>query len=191
MIRKLTGVIDEMDDEGVIINVAGVGYAVACPTSLRERIACGEVATFWIETQMSEHAITLYGFASAEAWRWFCLLISVHGVGHRVALAILGALPIEALAQAITSADKNMLSSSPGVGSKLAERIIHELKDKAPAPLADITPIASETVAHAVSALIHLGYGEGEARRVAAKVAANRAQPVEETIRACLRELSP
>jgi Holliday junction DNA helicase RuvA len=199
MIGKLTGRIDSLTGSQVILDVGGVGYLVTCSArTLRKIGGAGETALF-IETQMREDAITLFGFADAEEQGWFRLLTTVQGVGGKVALSMLGVLSPEHLAQAISAADKAALTEADGVGPKLALRIVTELKDKVPAfagavALPGAAPSAdamAHGVAHdAVSALINLGYRRAEA--FSAVIAAGRRRPaakLDELIRLSLAEL--
>jgi Holliday junction DNA helicase RuvA len=185
MIGKLKGIIDSYGEDGVILDVNGVGYEVHCSArTLQALPAAGEAATLSIETYVREDVIKLYGFASDAERGWFRLLQTVQGVGAKVALAVLGTLKPSELATAVAMRDKAMVARSPGVGPKVAERIVTELKDKAPA-FADIDPAvahlagavdekrAPKPVADAVSALVNLGYGQPQA--AAAIAAASRA----------------
>ena len=199
MIRKLTGLVDSLQDDHVVLDVQGVGYHVQCPKSMMAHLPpCGQPATLWIATAMSEHAILLYGFASAEDLEWFHLLTSVHGVGNRVALGILGALSIGDLTHAITSGEGAVLATVQGIGKKLVQRIINELKDKLPESVIELAPAGAAPFGAlgAISALANLGYPEHRARVAVGKVmAANEnysRQPaaMEEIIRACLQELA-
>jgi Holliday junction DNA helicase RuvA len=178
-------VIDSYGEDSVILDVSGVGYEVHCSArTLQALPAPGEAATLSIETSVREDVIKLYGFASDAERGWFRLLQTVQGVGAKVALAVLGTLKPSDLATAVAMRDKAMVARSPGVGPKVAERIVTELKDKAPA-LADIDPAAvhlagsldekraPKPVADAVSALVNLGYGQPQA--AAAIAAASRA----------------
>jgi Holliday junction DNA helicase RuvA len=182
MIGKLKGVIDSYGEDFVILDVHGVGYVVQCSTrTLQNLPKAGEAAALAIETQVREDSIRLFGFTSDSERDWFRLLQSVQGVGAKVALAILGILAASELASAIATQDKAMVSRAPGVGPKLAARIVAELKDKAPA-YAAIDPVvarlagaeeaksAPKPVQDAVSALVNLGYGRPQA---AAAVAAS------------------
>ncbi len=134
MIGKLSGVVDSLDEDGIILDVNGVGYLVAASArTLRTLPPVGQPAALLIETQVREDAIRLYGFLTAGERDWFRLLQSVQGVGAKVALGILGALTADALSAAIARQDKAMMARAPGVGPKLAARLVLELKDKAPA----------------------------------------------------------
>ena len=134
MIGKLKGVVDEVGEEELILDVGGVGYLVAASArTLRALPAVGQAAALFIETHVREDAIRLYGFLTASERDWFRLLQSVQGVGAKVALGVLGTLTGDAISAAIAHQDKAAMALAPGVGPKLAARIVHELKDKAPA----------------------------------------------------------
>jgi Holliday junction DNA helicase RuvA len=182
MIGKLKGIIDSYGEDFVILDVQGVGYVVQCSSRTLQKLPqVGEAASLSIETHVREDAIRLYGFASDGERDWFRLLQSVQGVGAKVALAILGVLSPGELATALATQDKAMVGRAPGVGPKLAQRIVSELKDKAPA-FASIDPTvmrlagedeaktAPKPVQDAISALVNLGYGRPQA---AAAVAAS------------------
>ena len=133
MIGKLTGMVDTITEDTVILDVNGVGYLVQCPASTLSRLAVGAHASLMIEMKVSEDAIRLYGFGSAEEREWFRLLQTVQSVGGKVALAVLSTLSPRDLQRALALGDKAMIGRAPGVGPKLALRIATELKDKAPA----------------------------------------------------------
>lgn len=134
MIGKLKGVIDEIADDHAVIDVHGVGYVAFCsPRTLGNLGGAGEAAILFIETYVREDMIRLYGFANQLEREWFRLLQNVQGVGAKVALAVLGTLSPSELANAIALRDIAMVSRAPGVGKKVAERIVTELKNKAPA----------------------------------------------------------
>ncbi len=203
MIGKLKGVVDSVEDEALILDVNGVGYLVsASARTLRAIPAVGEPAALLIETHVREDAIRLYGFLTAGERDWFRLLQSVQGVGAKVALGILGALSAEALSTAVTRQDKAMMARAPGVGPKLAARLVLELKDKAPAfALADFvhseaglerTPKLAKAAEDAVLALVGLGYAQAQAAAAVARITAQLG-PAAETaalIRAGLKELA-
>ncbi len=180
MIGKLKGLVDAVDEEGLVIDVNGVGYVVsASARTLRALPAIGQAATLHIETQVREDAIRLFGFLTTAERDWFRLLQSVQGVGAKVALGILGALSGEALSAAIAHQDKAMMARAPGVGPKLAARLVLELKDKAPAfgvadlggAIADAEPGAKlpRPAQDAVLALVNLGYARPQASLAVAK----------------------
>jgi Holliday junction DNA helicase RuvA len=182
MIGRLKGLIDSYGEDFVILDVQGVGYVVHCSgRTLQKLPRPGEAAALAIETQVREDSIRLFGFDSDAERDWFRLLQGVQGVGAKVALAILTILPPGELAAAIATQDKAMVARAPGVGPKLAARIVAELKDKAPA-FGAIDPLvaklsgdgesanAPSAVRDAISALVNLGYGRPQA---AAAIAAS------------------
>jgi Holliday junction DNA helicase RuvA len=200
MIAKLKGVIDTLREDGVILDVQGVGYLVVCSTrTLRALPRVGEAAVLHIETQVREDAIRLFGFAGEIERDWFTALQGVQGVGAKVALAILGVLSPNDLAGAIAAQDKAMVARAQGVGPKLAARIVAELKDKAPAGAAfgeaisalGVEP-ASGAARDAVLALVNLGYARPQAAMAVAKGFANIGAGAETAalIRFSLKELA-
>jgi Holliday junction DNA helicase RuvA len=204
MIGKLRGVIDTYRDDSILLDVHGVGYLVHCSArTLQALPPAGEAATLTIETWVREDQIRLYGFVSEVEREWFMLLTDVQGVGARVALAVLSTLKTAELANAIALGDKAAVARTPGVGGKLAQRIVTELKDKAPA-FASVDPAvvrlsgergdkrAPQPVADAVSALVNLGYGEIQASAAiaAAVQSAGDGATTQQLIRFALRELA-
>lgn len=180
MIGKLKGVVDEIAEDHVIMDVHGVGYVAFCGTrTLSNLPGPGETAVLFIETFVREDQLKLFGFASTLEREWFRLLQSVQGVGAKVSLAVLSTLSPSELANAITLRDAVMISRAPGVGKKVGERIVTELKNKAPAPAGDATAaiglkrelgegLAAAPIADAVSALVNLGYSRDQAANTVA-----------------------
>jgi holliday junction DNA helicase RuvA len=209
MIGKLRGTVDTIGADHAIIDAGGVGYEVACSSrTLAALPQPGEPVTLSIETHVREDAIKLYGFLTQAERAWFRLLQSVQGVGAKVALSILSTLDIGQLASAIALQDKSMVTRAPGVGPKVALRIVNELKDKAP-PLAMSAGAAFEAPAaqlngakqaapavlppaEAVSALVNLGYPavQANAAVAAALQKAGDAPQTEALIRLSLKELA-
>jgi Holliday junction DNA helicase RuvA len=197
MIGKLTGIVDSLSEDHAILDVGGVGYLVQCPASTLSKLAVGAHASLMIETKVSEDAIRLYGFHSAEEREWFRLLQTVQNVGARVALNVLSALSPRELERALALSDKAMIGKAQGVGPKLALRIATELKDKAPAMMlrghdTDGVVIAMAPrgpEADAVAALVKLGYSQGQAAEMVARAANDlgHAAPVDALIRESLR----
>ena len=176
MIGKLTGIVDSITGDAVILDVGGVGYLVQCPSTTLSRLAVGAHVSLMIEMKVSEDAIRLYGFAGAEEREWFRLLQTVQNVGSKVALSVLSTLSPRELQRALALSDKAMIGRAPGVGPKLALRIATELKDKAPAMMlrGDDDTHAHVTAprgpaADAVAALLKLGYSEGQAAEAVAR----------------------
>jgi len=175
MIGKLKGILDSIGDDSILIDVGGVCYEVHCSTrTLSSLPQIGEAVSIAIETHVRETEIKLFGFSDDLERDWFRLLQSVQGVGAKVALAIQSTLSAGDLASAIALQDKAMVARAPGVGPKVAQRIVTELKDKAPAYsgaaaaemglAADIGDgVASTAVQDAVSALGNLGYSSQQA----------------------------
>lgn len=201
MIAKLKGLLDETGKDFIVLDVGGVGYLVFCAgRTLSALPAVGQPVSLHIETHVREDHIHLFGFPNLAERDWFRHLLTVQGVGAKVALAILGSLSPDQLLQAIVAQDKAALTRADGVGPKLAGRIVAELRDKAGNV---ILPAVTESVAgaiagdgldrvaaDAVSALVNLGYGRSDA--FGAVVAATRdagAGSVESVITAALREL--
>jgi len=201
--------VDAVGADHAIIDVGGVGYEVACSSrTLSALPAPGEPVTLSIETHVREDAIKLYGFLSEAERGWFRLLQSVQGVGSKVALSILSTLDVGQLANAIALQDRSMVSRAPGVGPKVALRLVNELRDKAP-PLALVTAqvagqapsqtngiksasVAPSPAAEAVSALVNLGYAPLQANAAisAAMSKAGEEARTEDLIRLGLKELA-
>ncbi|HEX9955280.1 MAG TPA: Holliday junction branch migration protein RuvA [Allosphingosinicella sp.] len=176
MIAKLKGLLDSFTADTAIIDVNGVGYLVFASTrTLSSLGALGGEVVLHTQMQVSEDDMRLIGFATAEERDWFRLLTSVQGVGSRVALAILSALTVDELHRAIASGDNAMVARSQGVGPKLAQRIVNELKDKAGAVAlgsglsAPAAPPAGSLAGDAASALLNLGFRPSEAAAAVAK----------------------
>ncbi len=168
MIAHLKGRLDSTGVDHAVIDVGGVGYLVGASARTLAAIGpVGEAAMLHTEMLVAEDSIRLVGFARAEERDWYRLLTSVQGVGSRVALAILSALDINEIARAVSAQDKAMVARANGVGPKLAERIVRELKDKVgtvalgPAAAAQVMPVGA--AADAVSALLNLGFRPAEA----------------------------
>lgn len=213
MIGKLRGTVDETDEESVILDVNGVGYHVFCS---RRTLAAlpprGEAAQLIIEPHVREDHFHLYGFPDTAERDWFRLLATVQRVGNRMALTLLGTYTPEQLARAISARDTAAFSRIGGVGPKLAERIVTELKDKvAKMPLSGFQAIAATadrtegkarkktaapapadtTADDAISALVNLGYSRSEAYGAALKAAqeAGGTLSLDQMIRLSLKEL--
>jgi Holliday junction DNA helicase RuvA len=204
VIGKLKGLIDSYGEDYVILDVGGVGYQVHCAArTLQALPSPGEAAVLAIETYVREDQIRLFGFRSDTEREWFRLLQTVQGVGAKVALAVLSTLPPAELANAIVLRDKAAVARTPGVGPKVAERIVTELKDKTPA-FATADPAAGQLagaidertapqpVADAISALVNLGYGQPQAAAAIAQASRGAGEGADTAalIRLGLKELS-
>jgi len=204
MIGKLKGLIDSYGEDYVILDVQGVGYQVHCSArTLQALPQAGEAAVLSIETYVREDQIRLFGFRSDMEREWFRLLQTVQGVGARVALAVLSTLTPAEIANAIALRDKAAIARTPGVGPKVAERIVTELKDKAPA-FASVDPVVAQlagavaddnapgAIRDAISALVNLGYGQPQAAAAVAAAARSAGEGAETAmlIRLGLKELA-
>ncbi len=207
MIGKLTGIIDSIEANTIILDVNGVGYVVsASGRTLSQMGSQNDKVSLLITTQVREDAITLYGFANQIEQGWFKLLTSVQGVGAKAGLAILSACPADQIGFAIAAQDKTALTRADGVGPKLATRILTELKDKvgsiemttAPTKTSSTTATTDTSTANrgveqdAVSALTNLGYASADAFRAVsmAKTKTEEQDNLQSLIRLALQELS-
>ncbi len=205
MIGKLSGILDSASQDHLILDVNGVGYVVHCsPRTMGIAGQKGDAVSLLIDTHVREDAINLYGFADVAEQHWFRLLYSVQGVGPKAAMAILGVCPPDQLGFAIAAGDKAAVQRADGVGPKLAQRIVTELKDKA--GKMDATPMlkgakgdaakpqAAGVEQDAVSALINLGYNRADAfaavLQAKGKANDNDAGSLPALIRLALKELS-
>lgn len=198
MIAALRGIVESLEEDRCVVDVAGVGYLVQASTrTLAALPQPPGVARLLVETQVREDAISLFGFADTAERDWFRLLLTVQGVGAKVALNLLSALSPADLVRAIAAGDRASLTRAAGVGAKLAVRLLSELRDKAGAmpTAAGITPMpppAKGAAADALSALANLGYRPGEARPAVERVLARLGEEaaVGQVIRESLQELA-
>ncbi|WP_339630641.1 Holliday junction branch migration protein RuvA [uncultured Sneathiella sp.] len=204
MIAKLTGKLDSIGEDWIVIDVGGVGYLVFCSgRTLRSLPEVGGIVSLHIETHVREDHIHLYGFDGVAERAWFLLLQTVQGVGARVALGILSLYAGEELTQIVAAQDKTALTRVSGVGPKVAGRITAELKDKV--AKMDLGPVAfnaevsssapkpaQAAAGDAVSALVNLGYGRADAFGAVAAAARTLGPDatVEALITAGLKELA-
>jgi holliday junction DNA helicase RuvA len=204
MIGKLKGTIDDIGEDHVLVDVHGVCYIAFCSGRTLSRIgSSGEAVVLFIETYVREDQLKLFGFLTALEREWFRLLQIVQGVGSKVALAILSTLTPSELANAIALQDKTAISRAPGVGPKVAIRILTELKTKAPAFSGDISGniglkqelgegVAAAPISDAVSALTNLGYSRDQAGNAVAAALKNGGEGADSAklIRLGLKELA-
>lgn len=208
MIGKLRGLVDSVGVDYALIDVGGVGYEVSCSSrTLASLPAPGSPVTLSIETHVREDAFKLYGFLSEAERGWFRLLQSVQGVGAKVALSILSSIDVRSLANAIALQDRSVVTKAPGVGPKVALRIVNELKDKIPPmTLATVTSTSSavaagaseapapvpSVAADAVSALVNLGYHPIKANAAISTILEKAGEDprAEDLIRLGLKELA-
>lgn len=197
MIARLKGLVDSIGTDSAVIDVNGVGYLIFGSSRTLGHLGAGQAVAVFVETHVREDHIHLYGFIDAAERDWFRLLLTVQGVGGKVALAILSALSTEELARAIGTGDKTALSRANGVGEKLAARLAIELKDKAAGFVVGPAAVAASPVGvigsagEAVSALVNLGYRRSEAEDAILKAVANAGEGADAKalVRAGLRQL--
>jgi holliday junction DNA helicase RuvA len=176
MIASLSGRLAQFGADFAVIDVNGVGYLVSASSRTLSALgAVGEEVVLHTEMLVAEDMIRLVGFTTAAERDWFRLLTSVQGVGARVALAILSALSVDEVHRAVASGDNAMIARAQGVGPKLAQRIVHELKDKAGSvalgPGGPAAPVGSNSQ-DALSALANLGFRPSEAAAAVARAEA-------------------
>jgi Holliday junction DNA helicase RuvA len=204
MIGKLKGTVEEIGEDYVLVDVHGVCYVAFCSARTLSKLgSVGEAVVLFIETYVREDQLKLFGFMTALEREWFRLLQIVQGVGSKVALAVLSTLTPAELANAIALQDKTAISRAPGVGPKVAIRILTELKAKAPAFAGDAAiniglkqelgeGVAAAPVSDAVSALTNLGYSRDQAANAVAAALKNGGEGADSAklIRLGLKELA-
>ncbi|MDN5248717.1 Holliday junction branch migration protein RuvA [Bartonella sp. TP] len=177
MLGKLTGIIDEVNNDNIILDVRGVGYLIYMPGNVIASLALGKTYSFYIHTYVREDALRLFGFLQKAQLEWFLLLQNVPGVGAKVALAILGNAELVELSAAVASGNVSALSRAPGVGQKVATRIILELKNKIKSIYSDyaVSNIGTNSVIgkpgaadDAISVLLNLSYSKEQASNAVA-----------------------
>ena len=197
VIAQISGTLAQKIPGEVIIDVGGVGYQVLIPLSVFYQLPeIGASVSMQIYTHVREDALQLFGFNDPAEKQVFLLLISVSGIGPKLAVNILSGIPAEELARALREGDQVRLVAIPGVGRKLAERMIVELKDKfaalSPAGAESAKPvIGSQVMQDAVSALVNLGYKRPEAEKLVREVLKNGDRSLENVLKDTLRRLSP
>lgn len=221
MIGRIAGVIVHRAADHVLIDVRGVGYIVHVSARTAASLPpVGEAAALFTELLVREDLLQLFGFPTLLEKEWHRLLTSVQGVGAKASMAILGTLGAEGVGRAIALGDWNAVKAAPGVGPKLAQRVVLELKEKAPSvmamggalagnagsgddviemaaprrtsPKASATATSASATADALSALLNLGYGQGEAAAAVAQAAGeNEGDNASALIRASLKLLAP
>lgn len=201
MIGRLTGlIVDQGLDGACILDVAGVGYEVHVPLGSLGRLGVAERVTLHVHTQLREDSLTLYGFSSLEDRAAFRTLISVTGIGPKLALGILSAMSATELADAINRGDRNRFKNVSGVGKKLVERLVLELKDKLPAHAGSLgpvparpapLPVPSSKLGDVHGALVQMGFKPLEAEHAIARIEqAADGKPTEQLLREALSILA-
>lgn len=200
MIYCLTGKIVKKSMNAVVLSCGGIGYYAQCPASLAGALpGVGKEATIYTVMSITENDVSLYGFATEQQQACFEMLTAVSGVGPKVGLAILSVMEPDRVALAISAGDHKAFKAASGVGPKLAQRIVLELKDKVAKgfvdgiSLEDVAGASADTQAsqgssQAIAALVSLGYSQSEAALAVSKIDA--ALPVEEIIKLALRSMA-
>lgn len=200
MIYCLTGKIVKKSMNAVVLSCGGVGYYAQCPASVAGALpGVGKEATIYTVMNITENDVSLYGFATEQQQACFEMLTAVSGVGPKVGLAILSVMEPDRVALAISAGDHKAFKAASGVGPKLAQRIVLELKDKVAKgfvdgiSLEDVAGASADTQAsqgssQAIAALVSLGYSQSEAALAVSKIDA--ALPVEEIIKLALRSMA-
>lgn len=216
MIGKLSGRLDYLADDHVLLDVRGVGYLVYVSERTKAALpAVGEAVALYTDLLVREDLLQLFGFTTLQEKEWHRLLMSVQGIGAKASTAILGTLGADGVARAIALGDWGAVKAAPGVGPKIAQRVVNELKSKAPSMMAigtgeaglsealdDVVepatvpvapaPAGSSAQAEALSALQNLGYAPGEAASAVAEAAgAGEGTDTSSLIRAALKLLAP
>jgi len=191
MIASLEGTLETMTLDGAVINVGGVGFAVALPASTLSTLgSAGDRVKLHTYLQVREDSLNLFGFATAEELGLFGTLIGVSGLGPRLALAMLSTMNPEKIAAAIASGNTAAITMVPGIGKKMAERIVVELKDRVSAGLASITlPESRAENAETLAALLSLGYSAAEAGEAVASLPLDADTSLEDKVRLALAYL--
>jgi Holliday junction DNA helicase RuvA len=191
MIATLEGILEYRGNDSIIINVGGIGFRVYVPSPTLSQLGAvkGKVSLY-THLHVREDNISLYGFASSEELALFKNLISVSGIGSKLALALLSALNPEQLVMAITSGDIDLLSQAPGIGKKMASRLVVELRGKLEKEWKEVAlPLAPES-ADVISALTGLGYSLAEATKAISKLPDAEKLSLEEKIKMALQQMA-
>lgn len=189
MISKLEGIVDTINENSVIIDINGVGYEVSYPERTIDTLVKGSKISLYIKTIFRDDTIYLYGFSSIEDRTFFNMLQTVQGVGAKLAMTIIGFFETKEIAKYIRAADEKSITMAPGVGAKVAKRIITELKDKFTDSFQQSTDNYSTKRNNIISALLNLGYPRTEALNIVEQLndEINQDLEIEELIRMALR----
>lgn len=196
MISYITGIVEDIETDKVILDNNGMGYGIFMPFNILEKIGIGEKLKIYTYFSVREDAMQLFGFLTKEELKIFKLLIGVSGVGPKGAMAIVGACPGDSLQMAIISGDAKAISKAPGIGNKTAQRIIIELKDKLDLESMFMTENHGETASivgggqsEAVEALVALGYSQTMAFNAVKKIKNPENMGVEELLKQALKNI--
>ena len=191
MIGFLRGEVAGRTPDGCFVDVHGVGYRLSCPTTTLAALPPdGGTARLWTHLHVREDALTLFGFGSESERRTFEALLSVSGVGPKVALQVCSAFAPDELRRALVTDDVAGLASVPGIGKKTAQRIVLDLKEKLALPDLEVVGARPDSLAQARSALENLGYSPGEVRAALGEVDPGPDDGVQEVVKSALRVLA-
>lgn len=187
MIARLSGTVWSIGEDHVVIRAGGLGFQVRAPSSVLAQLdGVGQPVELFTHLHVRENDLTLYGFLTEEELALFRLLLSISGVGPKVALALLGTVSPDALRQAVVQEEPGLLSRVPGIGPKTAKAIIFHLKDKIVPTEAARIPLLSDADADVIAALTGLGFSLVEAQAALQSLPRNEELPVEEQVRQAL-----
>lgn len=191
MIATISGRILELYPDGVVIDVGGIGFLVNVPASVRDQARPGEAIFLHTYLVVREDALTLFGFDSREGREFFTLLLTVNGVGPRLALSILSTLTPDAIRRAVFHEQAEIFSRVPGVGKKTAQKILLQLQDRI-TPDIGLEPVAamSDVDTEVIGALTSLGYSVVEAQAALQSISRDTPRDVENMLRAALQYFS-
>lgn len=198
MIAYIKGIFEEITEDGIVVEAGGVGYGIAVPPALASELTQGEEVKIYTYFQVAEDMQKLYGFGSREDRKVFTRLLKVSGIGPKLAMSIMGAVPTDELKLAVITGDVKSLSRAPGLGKKTAEKLILELKDSFDA--SELVTGGNETqgaplvmddaFSEATQALMALGYSSSEAMRAVRKVEAREGMTVDDVLQEAFRQLA-
>ncbi|HXZ95350.1 MAG TPA: Holliday junction branch migration protein RuvA [Dehalococcoidia bacterium] len=191
MIATLEGILEYRGDDSVIINVGGIGFRIFVPSSTLSQLGADRGRVFlYTHLHVREDNISLYGFASSEELALFKNLISVSGIGAKLALALLSAFNTEQLVMAIIGGDIDLLCQAPGIGKKIAGRLVVELRGKLEKEWKEVSiPLAPES-ADVIAALTGLGYSVAEATKAMSKLSYSEGLSLEDKIKMALQQMA-
>jgi Holliday junction DNA helicase RuvA len=191
MIATVEGILEYRGNDSIVINVGGIGFRVYVPSSTLSQLGAVKGKVFlYTHLHVREDNISLYGFASSEELALFKNLLSVSGIGSKLALALLSALNPEQLVTAITSGDIDILSQTPGVGRKMASRLVVELRGKLEKEWKEVAPLLASGSADVIAALTGLGYSLAEATKAISKLSDSEKLSLEEKIKMALQQMA-
>ena len=198
MIAYIKGIFEEITEDGIVVEAGGVGYGIAVPPALASELTQGEEVKIYTYFQVAEDMQKLYGFGSREDRKVFTRLLKVSGIGPKLAMSIMGAVPTDEVKLAVITGDVKSLSRAPGLGKKTAEKLILELKDSFDA--SELVTSGNETqgaplvmndaFSEATQALMALGYSSSEAMRAVRKVEAREGMTVDDVLQEAFRQLA-